>query len=1227
MPRTLDPTRSKEVDFLIIIVTSTEEAATLSQFPGVRPWIGKGNRTYFAGAVPSSERTMHRIAIVRALDQGHRSMVNLVKDSLEETSPRYVILVGTAGGIRKGVAEALEPKTHAAEEARERRSGKHVGLGTVIVSKQVFYVPFGTNVGGDFKLEFLPWASPSSTLRQRALDVVTHDPACEWASSISPLRPVADGGRPNVVEGELLSGETLEKEDPERLKALRTKYFPDALAVDMEAGAVASVLYESGEETRCKGYLVIRGVSDMVNVSGMNDDATRDRWREYAAASAVAFVREMLSLTPPERRSQNAARLSALQDYLARLKEGVGLVKMSHVYPDQPEGIPLERIYIPSPTNLMLGLEIRNESISRWWIESVPITRQPYSYDIGKWDSEGRQFNCTVIDRIIEKADAMIKGTLEPNFPLRDRPLIMPPIWADQLIPNYYRLEAIDVAASINRLVVLGEPGSGKSTFAKYLALTLLVPQLQLKVENTLLAGSDYWPNEVTPIFVELAHFVRWKHFPKLEKEVGTEDFLRYVKEELAGNDRLAMSFITKDLNRGNAVIILDGLDEIRIPEVPQNAETLRKTQIHGLVRSLETRFPACHIVVTSRSDAYGRWFLPGFRTVTLTELDTGHKERLAANLFSSMQTIEDTEGVSKKVKELMEALKTVPGDLSDRPLFFTLLAILFLRNQTKGAERLPTKRGVLIREYIDLLLERWAESRRSGESLIQQLGCSSEQLFERLEKIAFRIQSGAESRDAPSRGGPGPIIELGIILEEFFELGSGVNPHVLLEYVTNTAGILESPSPREFRFAYRMFQEFMAASYLAKTALLGEIRELIENDYLNWREVCLLVGDALYRYRDRPRLWEMVDSIIANVGDTPGPDSPSWNSLWLASRIFEEQALGKDAMTPARTLTTQRLRHQMKRLLTVCGALSPVDRVDVAVALGVLGDDRPGVGVVGGVPDISWCEIPSGEVTIGTSDQKRGILELQPWSSEWKYSRETPSFSCRVPRFLISRYPVTQAQFQAFRDAADGYRNDEWWTAEGLKWRSIVISGGEDSNRGSPNSPAVNVSWYEASAFCNWMAYRTGRRVRLPTEPEWEKAARGTDERVFPWGDEFSRIFCNAEDTGIGFPSPVGCFPFPNPPWGEMTPLDMAGNVWEWCSTICELKGEPGRFPYPYDAGDGREASDASDDYFRVVRGGCYSNKPFLVRVSYRGRDSPSVQLPYQGFRVGCDAEREDQH
>ncbi len=228
-------------------------------------------------------------------------------------------------------------------------------------------------------------------------------------------------------------------------------------------------------------------------------------------------------------------------------------------------------------------------------------------------------------------------------------------------------------------------------------------------------------------------------------------------------------------------------------------------------------------------------------------------------------------------------------------------------------------------------------------------------------------------------------------------------------------------------------------------------------------------------------------------------------------------------------------------------------------------------------------------------------------------YSDEKPAHKVAVDGFWLARAPVTNTQFRLFV-ADGGYDQARWWTEAGWeqrqqeKWTEPRFWAYTKWKGGVPQ-PVVGVSWYEATAFCAWAAEATGEAIRLPTEAEWEKGARGVDGRRFPWGeaepDEQRGNFNNMEGkiTPVGQYSPQG-----DSPYGC---TDMAGNVWEWCASKL--------FDYPYRADDGRNDRRGTD--LRGVRGGGWYYDSDLVRCANRGRFAPHYRYINVGFRCASAA------
>jgi formylglycine-generating enzyme required for sulfatase activity len=231
---------------------------------------------------------------------------------------------------------------------------------------------------------------------------------------------------------------------------------------------------------------------------------------------------------------------------------------------------------------------------------------------------------------------------------------------------------------------------------------------------------------------------------------------------------------------------------------------------------------------------------------------------------------------------------------------------------------------------------------------------------------------------------------------------------------------------------------------------------------------------------------------------------------------------------------------------------------------------------------------IPAGEFWIGTDRLALELAEVK-WGS-WM-ERETPYHQVYLPAYEIGMYPVTNAQYAAFVRA----------TGHGAPrhWKGGQIPPGEE------NHPVVYVSWRDARAFCEWLSRETGQPFRLPTEAEWEKAARGMDGRIWPWGNRWDPTRCNSWEGGPHETTPVGHYS----PRGDSLyeAADMVGNVWEWCSSLYKS--------YPYDPGDGREDLEAGGS--RVLRGGSWFSYWRWSRCAGRTGLTPDVRGVNWGFRV----------
>lgn len=241
-------------------------------------------------------------------------------------------------------------------------------------------------------------------------------------------------------------------------------------------------------------------------------------------------------------------------------------------------------------------------------------------------------------------------------------------------------------------------------------------------------------------------------------------------------------------------------------------------------------------------------------------------------------------------------------------------------------------------------------------------------------------------------------------------------------------------------------------------------------------------------------------------------------------------------------------------------------------------------------------------------------------------FTDELQQHSVSVEPFWIMQTEVTNAQYRAFI-AANGYENETFWGTKGWQWlqanRYIVqLAYWEDEGFNGNEQPVVGVSWYEANAYVRWMAAETALDLRLPTEAQWEKAARGPAGLIFPWGNAWDGKqlnYCDknckydskdeAIDDGYAFTAPVDSYPGGASPYGA---FNMAGNVWEWTNSLDRA--------YPYQADDGREdetEAGASASWERVVRGGSWDLNPSLARTAERVGFNPDHRTSLIGFRL----------
>ena len=242
---------------------------------------------------------------------------------------------------------------------------------------------------------------------------------------------------------------------------------------------------------------------------------------------------------------------------------------------------------------------------------------------------------------------------------------------------------------------------------------------------------------------------------------------------------------------------------------------------------------------------------------------------------------------------------------------------------------------------------------------------------------------------------------------------------------------------------------------------------------------------------------------------------------------------------------------------------------------------------------------IPAGSFLMGCQRSP----ELTPKPDAGVAPEETPQHEVKLPAYRIGKYPISNVQYAEFirqKKLQDVPKKAGWFLRE--------------PPADKLDHPVIGVSWYDALAYCRWLSEQTGRTYRLPSEAEWEKAARGEEGQIYPWGNEWAAGRSNQgnQETTAVATYPTGASPY--------ACLDMVGNVQQWTSTLWGTDLKRNTFPYPYRADDGREdlkAHQRLHRVFRIHRGGSFRDDPAKLRCSARGISDPDSKIRWRGFRV----------
>ncbi len=781
-----------------------------------------------------------------------------------------------------------------------------------------------------------------------------------------------------------------------------------------------------------------------------------------------------------------------------------------------------------------------------------------------------------------------------------------------------------DLLGETPRLVIVGKPGSGKTTTLKYIALMLAMGG----------SGANRLGLDVPfiPLLVRLADYARaCKDTPSMALETF---LINYIEEYYPGKPHQG-EFLQLALEKGGCLILLDGLDEVG--DIGDNLLEVNNLRIQ--VQKEVQRFAdrrcsgsaANRIVVTSRLEGYRSGTLPDFVEMELTDLrDRAEVESFLMHWFAAYErernsnlTFEVASRLARQnyVDRLMPAIMNWESmrRLAMNPLLLTILAVIHITGR-----RLPNRRVELYETVTRTLIENWRPAQTDHVSSMHD-SLNANDIYYLMASLAYWLHENQAGGTMPETEWQRKIEEL--LNREGYLVESTELVSRFLRYGREETGLLTEKSIGQIGFFHITVEEYLAAVEIARQGA-SERASILESRWHNprWNEVILLAAGVL----DMQGNNSAVKNYIADL-------------LWMDDSA-DSSLMGRPIILAGRTLVD--LHNRRRNTATYRSVIRALK-----LTMQDLDPDTEGPAISPNVPLLTRVEAGDllDELGWSTPDLYEFVHIID--RRESKEEEEMRPFGSTSESFWIGKYPVTNMQYKRFLDSGE-FTNPEFWKNfpkfdelcqpmksqwKDVGWRWLVIR--LENNRRSgladrvlptywndprfgiarPYAPVVGISWFEANAYCRWLAHnwddleekalnpkiRPGR-IRLPTEHEWITAAGG--DRMpdrFPW-DQAGKVTRSAEEivrcanvreAEIGRTSNVVTYPLGVSQWGTW---DMAGNCWEWLANYF-----------------------SSAHMYLTLRGGSWVSSREFARLNGRIYDiGPNHEANDRGFRVSISAD-----